>query len=54
VIDVRGRRVRRTDVGTLGPGVHATTLATGLPVGVYLVRLSQTGKTVTRKVSVLR
>jgi len=54
VIDVRGRRVRRTDVGTLGPGVHATTLTSGLPVGVYLVRLSQAGRTITRKVTVLR
>jgi hypothetical protein len=54
VLDVHGRLVRRDEVGGFGAGAHALAVASDLPRGIYLVRLTQAGRAVTRKVSVLR
>ena len=53
---VAGRRVLVRDVGGLGPGRHTTTLSLGgqLRAGVYFLRLSQSGKTATRRTVIVR
>ena len=51
--DVAGRRVASRELGSLGPGRHTIELARGLPAGIYVVRLSQGGRTRTVKVAVL-
>ena len=43
LFDARGRSVARRDVGGLGAGPHAVTLGTGIPAGVYWIRLAQAG-----------
>jgi hypothetical protein len=54
VIDVSGRRVREQTVS--GTGRHTVNLAAGvhLAPGVYLVRLTQAGKSVVMRASVVR
>lgn len=54
VFDVSGRVVGLQDVGGLGPGSHAVTLAENAPAGVYLVRLSQAGRGVSTRLTVVR
>ncbi|MGE5175876.1 MAG: PQQ-dependent sugar dehydrogenase [Hyphomicrobiales bacterium] len=56
VFDVQGRLVARREVGALGPGSHAITLngRGALASGVYLVRLSQGGRSLTTRTVVLR
>lgn len=55
LIDVAGRRVAAREVGSLGPGRHLVNLAgSRLPAGVYFVRLTQRGQSLTSKVSVVR
>ncbi len=60
VYDLKGRRVRTLDLGNLGEGVHATTwdgrdgAGHDVSAGVYLVRVSTTQQTVTRKVVLTR
>jgi hypothetical protein len=56
LLDVTGRRVVEREVGQLGPGAHAMDLAEGrrLPEGVYVLRLSQGGHSLTRKAAVIR
>jgi hypothetical protein len=51
VFDVTGRRVLGKEVGFLGPGDHFLTLErnTNTPMGVYWIRLSQSGRTLTAK-----
>jgi hypothetical protein len=53
--DVAGREVRSRDVGGAA-GVRPVNLGEGglLPMGVYVVRLTQGGKTVSARVSVVR
>lgn len=53
VLDVAGRAVMSREVGTLGPGAHTVRLG-ALPVGVYVVRLSQAGRSLSARVAVLR
>jgi hypothetical protein len=55
LFSVSGRRVSAQDVGALGAGPHALNLAGGkaLPPGLYLVRLSRAGLTLTTRAVVL-
>jgi len=55
LIDVNGRLVMEREVGGLGAGGHVVTLdhTAGLPAGMYAVRLSQAGRVLSRKVSVV-
>lgn len=55
LIDVRGRRVAVREVGAMGPGRHAVALAPPQSVrpGVYFVRLSQSGESAVRRVTLL-
>jgi hypothetical protein len=56
-LDPSGRRLHRQDVGVLGAGSHVLAfpeLRGRLGEGVILVRLTQGGRTITRKLSVLR
>lgn len=56
LFDLTGRRLRDVDVGALGPGFHLVRLSQGarVPAGVYVVRLTTQGRSVTRKAVVLR
>lgn len=54
--DLVGRRVAARDVGSLGPGGHTVKLGEGklLGCGVYLVRLTQAGRTLTTRAVIVR
>jgi len=56
LFDLAGRRVRALEVGGLGPGPHRVDLAGGAPLGagVYLVRLTQAGRSESVRAVVLR
>jgi hypothetical protein len=56
LLDLGGRRVLAREVGQLGYGSHSVTLAgaRALAPGVYIVRITQSGRSATAKVSVLR
>jgi hypothetical protein len=54
LVDAAGRRVAERDLGALGAGRHSIELRDRLPVGVYLVRLTQRGRTLVKKAVVLR
>ena len=56
LVDVSGRALRRIDVGSLGAGAHGVDLAAGHAPepGVYLVRLIQGGRSLTRRACVVR
>lgn len=56
LLDVSGRRVASQDVGARGPGRHLVRLdpGAGTKAGVYVVRLSQQGRVVSGRVSVVR
>ena len=54
LMDVTGRRVITRDLGGLGPGRQTIVVAEGLPVGVFLVRLTQAGRALVKKAAVLR
>jgi hypothetical protein len=54
LLDVAGRRVASREMGPLGPGHHTVRLADGLPVGVYLIRLTQGVRLATSWAVVLR
>lgn len=56
VLDVAGRRVESREVGHLGEGTHRTTIfSRAAPaVGVYLVRLSGSGRIATARVAWVR
>jgi hypothetical protein len=55
LFDVSGRQRTSRQVGGLGPGWHTVTLSgrAGLPAGVYLVRLTQGGRSLTTRVAVI-
>ncbi|MBI5709406.1 MAG: VCBS repeat-containing protein [Candidatus Eisenbacteria bacterium] len=56
LLDLAGRRVRALDLGVRGPGFHTVELA-GLGTlrpGVYLVRLTQSGRSLTAKAAIVR
>jgi hypothetical protein len=54
--DLAGRMIAAREVGTLGPGSHFVTLASGrrLPPGAYVLRLSQGSRSRTARAVVLR
>jgi hypothetical protein len=55
LVDVAGRRVLARDLTGLTPGCHALRLETPLPpVGLYFLRLTQSGRSVTARVVVCR
>ena len=56
LIDVSGRRVATQEVGSLGPGRHVLNLAEGLRIqpGIYIVRLTEAGHSLTQRVAALR
>jgi hypothetical protein len=56
LLDVTGRRVEARNVGPLGAGAHQVELGRdrSLEPGAYWVRLSQAGRSFTRRVAVLR
>lgn len=56
LLDVAGRRVLAEDVGSLGPGQHVLRLekAASLPAGVYVLRLTQSGRVVTTRSAIVR
>jgi hypothetical protein len=51
--DVAGRRLMTREVGAMGPGAHTVELSETLPAGIYLVRLTQGSRALTRKAIVL-
>ena len=53
--DIAGRRIAASAVGALGPGRHSVRLGEGSRItpGVYLVRLTQAGRSLARRVAVL-
>jgi hypothetical protein len=55
ILDVRGRRVRALDLGSLGAGTHTLRIAERgtLATGVYFVRLSYGARTLTGKLAIL-
>jgi hypothetical protein len=56
VFDVAGRRITSREVGGLGPGRHVVPLEprVGLPAGIYIVRLTRAGWSLTTTACVLR
>jgi hypothetical protein len=56
LIDVSGRRVASTEVGSLGAGRHTWTFGreAALPPAIYVIRLTQGGQSFTRRVAVIR
>ena len=49
VLDVAGRRVFSREVGGLGAGQHLVRVDRATPPGVYVLRLTQSGRAVTAK-----
>lgn len=55
LVDLGGRRVFTRPVGSMGAGFHVVPLANAnLPIGIYAVRLTQHGRTLSTKVTVIR
>jgi hypothetical protein len=54
LVDVAGRLVETSEVGSLGPGRHVFTLGRKLRPGIYLVRLSHPQGERRTKVAVVR
>jgi hypothetical protein len=57
LVDLNGRRVWSREVGSLGAGSHVLPLqgeASGLAAGIYVVRLSQAGKSASSKVVLVK
>ncbi len=54
LVDITGRRLAEQDLGTLSGGEHTVEMSASVRPGVYWGRLSQDGKMVTAKVSVVR
>ena len=56
LFDVAGRALLREEVGSLGAGEHRLELAgaRGWPSGLYFVSLAQEGRSVSRRVSIVR
>lgn len=56
IIDLNGRRLHRQELAALGAGLHIVTLPAirwDAPGGVYLVRLTQGTRSLTRKITLL-
>jgi hypothetical protein len=54
VFDVTGRQLSSRQVGGLGPGFHSVKLAEWMPPGMYVVRLSQAGRSMSTRIAVVR
>jgi glycerophosphoryl diester phosphodiesterase len=54
LLDIAGRRVASSEVGSLGPGRHEFPLGRALPSGIYLVRLDHPQGQARAKVAVVR
>jgi hypothetical protein len=54
LFDVAGRRLLSREVGSLGAGSHTVSFADGVPAGVYLLSLTQDGRSVTKRFTVMR
>ena len=56
LLDLAGRRLETVDVGGLGGGNHIVKLGEGqaLPAGIYLVRLTRAGRSLTARAVVIR
>lgn len=56
VLDIAGRRIVIREVGELGPGNHVLNLAEGrsLAAGVYMVRLTRSGHSLTARAVVVQ
>ena len=54
VYDVSGRQIGSREVGAAGPGPHSLKLAEWVPAGVYVVRLSQQGRSLSTRITVVR
>jgi len=55
LLDVAGRRIMSREVGSLGPGRHVVPIdERKLRAGIYVVRLTHAGRSLTATVSVLR
>ena len=56
LLDIAGRRILHQEVGSLGPGRHIVELhaRTELPAGIYLLRLTHGGRSLTATACVLR
>jgi hypothetical protein len=55
IVDLVGRRMLSREVGSLGAGYHVLQLdRSSLPIGMYAIRLTQHGRTLHSKVSVIR
>jgi len=54
LVDLSGRRVYERQVGELGVGFHVVRLDANLAAGIYVVRLSQGGRTLTTKATIVR
>lgn len=54
--DIAGRQVELRWLGGMGPGLHVVNLTQGKSVraGIYIVRLTQGGRTVQRRVAIVR
>jgi hypothetical protein len=52
--DVAGRRVASREVGSLGAGRHTVTLTERLRAGMYIIQLSQDGRSLTSRAAVVR
>lgn len=55
LLDLQGRRVAMRDIGSMGAGRHAVTIepAHGLRPGMHFLRLTQSGRSVHRRVTLL-
>ena len=51
---VSGRRLAFREVGSLGAGRHSVMLAERVPAGMYMVRLSQGGRSLATSAAVVR
>ena len=56
LLDIAGRRILLRPVGAYGPGDHVVRLGDGrrFPAGIYLLRLTQGKRSVTRKTVVVQ
>lgn len=54
VLDVAGRRLVTREVGGMGAGAHQLRLGVRLPAGLYVLRLSQSGRTAIARSAIVK
>ena len=56
LFDVSGRQLAARRVDEMGPGWHTVTLGgrSNLPAGLYVIRLTQDGRSLTTRATVVR